>query len=157
MTIDLSQIPAMVDAVGGIPVNVPYDTTDPYIGTTIRAGQQTLSGEQFIAYARAIPDSDFGRIQRNNLLLSALREKALDPAMLGRLPQLYEQFNEVIVTDLSPEQINHLTCLLQEVPKEAIIQDQVRQEWTSPGPQAGSFLWDKTQVINQLKALGLIP
>jgi anionic cell wall polymer biosynthesis LytR-Cps2A-Psr (LCP) family protein len=123
----------------------------------IPAGQQTLNGVQFVAYARAIPDSDFARIQRNNLLLAALQQKLLDPAVWARIPQLYTQFNEVIATDLSPEQINHLSCLLQEVPKESILQDGVRQEWTSAGPQAGSLLWDKTKVINRLKELGLTP
>lgn len=157
LTIDLFQIPAMVDLVGGIPVNIPKTTTDPWIGMVIPAGQQTLNGAQFVAYARAIPDSDFGRIQRNNLLVAALREKLLDPGVWAKIPELYTQFNEVITTDLSPEQINHLSCLLKEVPPDAILQDQVRQEWTSPGPQPGSLLWDKTNVLNRLKELDLIP
>lgn len=157
LTIDLFQIPAMVDLVGGIPVDIPETTTDPWIGMVIPAGQQTLNGAQFVAYARAIPDSDFGRIQRNNLLVAALREKLLDPGVWGKIPELYAQFNEVITTDLSPEQINHLSCLLKEVPPDAILQDQVRQEWTSPGPQPGSLLWDKTNVLNRLKELDLIP
>jgi len=157
LTIDLFQIPAMVDLVGGIPVNIPQTTTDPFIGVVIPAGQQTLNGAQFVAYARAIPDSDFGRIQRNNLLVAALREKLLDPGVWGKIPEFYTQFNEVIATDLSPEQINHLSCLLKEVPQDAILQDQVRQEWTSPGPQPGSWLWDKTNVLNRLKELDLIP
>jgi LCP family protein required for cell wall assembly len=157
LTIDLVQIPAMVDLVGGIPVDIPQATTDPFIGVVIPAGQQTLNGAQFVAYARAIPDSDFGRIQRSNLLVAALREKLLDPGVWGKIPEFYTQFNEVIATDLSPEQINHLSCLLKEVPQDAILQDQVRQEWTSPGPQAGALVWDKTTVLNRLKELDLIP
>lgn len=157
VTVDLSQVPAMVDAIGGVPINIPQQTTDPWIGMVIPAGQQTLNGRQFIAYARAIPDSDFGRIQRNNLLLAALREKLLDPALWSQIPQLYTQFDETVATDLSPEQINHLSCLLKEVPGNAIIQDQVRQEWTWTGPQPSSLLWDKASVLNRLKELGLTP
>jgi LCP family protein required for cell wall assembly len=157
LTVDLAQIPAMIDAIGGVPINIPATITDPWIGMVIPAGQQTLNGAQFVAYARAIPDSDFARIQRNNLLLDALQNKLLDPAVWVRIPQLYAQFNEVIATDLSPEQINHLACMLQEVPKDAILQDSVRQEWTSPGPQAGSLLWDRTNVLNRMKELDLIP
>jgi LCP family protein required for cell wall assembly len=157
LTIDLIQVPAMVDAVGGVPINIPVTITDSAIGMVIPAGQQTLNGAQFIAYARVKPDSDFARIQRNNLLLDALQQKLLDPAVWGRIPQLYTQFNEVIATDLSPEQVNHLACLLKEVPKEAIIKDWVKQEWTWPGPQPGSLLWDKTNVLNRLKELDLIP
>lgn len=157
LTVDLFQIPAMVDLVGGIPVNIPQTTTDPWIGMVIPAGQQTLNGAQFVAYARAIPDSDFGRIQRNNLLFAALREKLLDPGLWEKIPQMYMQFNEVIATDLSPEQIYQLSCLLKEVPPEAIIHDQVRPEWTWAGPQQGSLVWDRTTVLNRLKELGLIP
>ena len=157
LTVDLAQIPAMVDAIGGVPINIPATITDPWIGTVIYAGQQTLNGAQFVAYARAIPDSDFARIQRNNLLLDALQQKLLDPVVWPRIPQLYAQFNQVIATDLSPEQVDHLACLLQEVPREAVIQDWVKPEWTWPGPQPGSLLWDKARVINRLKELGVTP
>jgi LCP family protein required for cell wall assembly len=157
LTVDLSQIPAMVDAIGGVPVDIPAAITDPWIGMTIPAGQQTLNGKTFVAYARVKPDSDFARIRRNNRLIEALQQKMLDPAVWVRIPGLYAQFNDVIATDLSPEQIEHLACLLQEVPQEAILQDGVRQEWTSPGPQPDSFLWDKTVVLNRLKELGLAP
>ncbi len=157
LTIDLAQVPAMVDAIGGVPINIPATITDPWIGMTIQAGQQTLNGAQFVAYARAIPDSDFARIQRNSWLLLALQKKLLDPSVWDRIPQLYAQFNQVIATDLSPEQINHLACLLKEVPNDAILQDSVRPEWTSPGPQEASYLWDKTSVLDRLKELELIP
>ena len=96
-------------------------------------------------------------MQRDSWLLLALQRKLLDPSMWGQIPQLYAQFNNTIATDLSPEQVNHLACLLQEVPNDAILQDGVRPEWTSPGPQPGSLSWDKTSVFNRLKELGLTP
>ena len=121
---------------------------------TIQAGQQTLNGAQFVAYARAIPDSDFGRIQRNSWLLLALQRKLLDPSMWGQIPQLYAQFNDVIATDLSPEQVNHLACLLQEVPNDAVLQDGVRPEWTSAGPQPGSLLVGQDQRFQPPEGIG---
>ena len=122
----------------------------------IQAGQQPLSGSQVVAYARAIPDSDFGRIQRNTLLLNALRQKMLDPTIMIKLPDIYTQFKSVIATDLSLEQLNHLACLFKNVPDSSVTQDYVKQEWTSPGPQ-GSLLWNSNNVITRLKELGLIP
>ncbi|MCX6082480.1 MAG: LCP family protein, partial [Chloroflexi bacterium] len=122
----------------------------------IQAGQQTLSGIQVVAYARAIPDSDFGRIQRNNLLLEALRQKMSDPGMMTKIPDLYARFKSVVATDLSLEQINHLACLFKEAPAGSVIQDSVKQEWTSPGPQ-GSLLWNKSNVLARLKDLGMVP
>ena len=154
VTIDMNQIPVMVDVIGGVPMNVPQTITDPWIGMVIPAGQQTLNGSQFVAYARVKPDSDFARVQRNNLLVAALRQKLLDPAVWVNIPQLYTRFNQMIATDLSPEQINDLSCLMKEVPEQSIIQDQVPQEWTSAGPEAGSLYWDRTKVLNRLMELG---
>ena len=73
-----------------------------------------------------------------------------------KLPALYDQFKQMIVTDLSPEQIFSLFCLLKEVPKEEIVMEQVKPEWTSPG-RSDSLLWDKAKVIVALKQLGLLP
>jgi LCP family protein required for cell wall assembly len=156
LTVDLDHLPAMVDAIGGIPIYIPERTTSPGLGMVIQAGQQTLNGSQVAAYARALPDSDFGRIRRNQLLLEALRQRLLDPTIWAQIPQLYTRFEQVVATDLSLEQINHLACLLKEVPTDAVIQDGVRQEWTMPGPR-GSLLWDRANVLNQLMQLGLIP
>lgn len=156
LTINLNHLGDMVDAIGGLPINIPVTTTDPYIGMVIQAGQQTLSGVQIVAYARAIPDSDFGRIQRNNLILDALRQKISDPALITKLPDLYAQFKSVIATDLSLEQLNHLACLFKNAPSASVIQDYVRPEWTSPGPQ-GSLYWNSNNVLARLKELNLVP
>jgi len=156
LVIDLSQLPALIDAIGGLPIDIPERTTDPWIGMVIEAGPQTLTGEQLKAYARAIPDSDFARIQRNNVILHALRLKLLDPSVWIKLPTLYDQFKQMIVTDLSPQQIFSLFCLLKEVPKEEIAMEQVEPEWTSPGP-SDSLLWDKAKVTSALKQLELLP
>ena len=156
MVINLNQLPALIDALGGLPIDIPERTTDPWIGTVIEAGQQTLTGEQLKSYARAIPDSDFARIQRNNLILYALRQKLLDPSVWEKLPALYNQFKNMIVTDLSPQQILSFFCLIREVAREQIDMEQVKPEWTSPGP-SNSLLWDKDKVTVALKQLDLLP
>lgn len=154
MAVDVIRVPGMIDAIGGIPINVPTRVTDPWIGMVIQPGQQTFTGTQAVAYARAKPDSDFGRINRQKLLLEAMRQRLRDPAVWAKIPQLYAQYADLVATDLSPEQINHISCLLNELPAEAIIQDGVNQSVTSAGPR-GSYLWDKNAVLLQLQALGL--
>ena len=156
VAMDLSQLPAVVDAIGGVSINVPARITDPIKGITIEPGQQVLNGNQVVAYARADPDSDFARISRNNLLVDALRQKLIDPTVWAKIPELFTKFSAVIATDISPEQVNHLACLMKEVPSTSIVQTQIKPEWTTPGPVADSLLWDKTQVLKQLKELGLI-
>jgi anionic cell wall polymer biosynthesis LytR-Cps2A-Psr (LCP) family protein len=99
--------------------------------------------------------NDFDRIKRNQILLEAMRQKLLDPAVFVKIPALYVQFSAVIITDFTPEQITHLACLLQNISPDAIIQETVKPEWTSPGPR-GSLLWSKVDVYNRLRELGLI-
>ena len=156
ITIDLNHLAEMIDSIGGLPINIPTSTTDPWIGMVIEAGQQTLNGEQIVAYARAIPDSDFERIKRNNLIVEAMRQKLVDPTVMSSLPDLYAKFGKVIATDLSLEQINHLACLLKDLPTSAVTQESILPEWTTPGPQ-GSLLWNKDKVTTLLTETGLIP
>jgi LCP family protein required for cell wall assembly len=154
--IDLDKFPAMVDTVGGVPISIPTALTDPKSGMSFRAGQQTLNGEQAAIYARAFLTTDLSRIDRNEIMLEALRQKVLDPLVWIKVPRLYIQFRDAINSDLSLEEINHLVCLLKEVEGETIIQDEVLEEWVSPGPE-GSLLWDKEKVFGRLEELGMIP
>ena len=156
LAIDLDRLPAMIDTIGGLPINIPEGFTDPHTELEFEAGQQILDGQQAAIYARAYLGSDLSRIERNNLVIEALRQKLLDPTVWLKIPELYLQFRDAVLTDFSPEQVTHLSCLLQEVPPEAIIQDGVPEEWTSAGPE-GSLLWNRANVLNRLRELEMIP
>ena len=155
LAIDLKYLGEIIDDLGGLPINIPTRTTDPYIGMVIPAGQQTLSGAQVVAYARAIPDDDFGRIQRNNLIVEALRQKLIDPSMITKTSDLFTKFKSIIATDLSLDQVNNLGCVFKNLRSDSIIIDGIQKEWTSPGPQ-GSLNWNKDRVLARLTELGII-
>ncbi|MGZ8596468.1 MAG: LCP family protein, partial [Actinomycetota bacterium] len=81
---------AMINDIGGLNVNVPFDVYDSYAHAQIDAGEQTLSGRDALALARtrhALPEGDFGRSENQGLLLvSALaqfrKEFTSDPSRL---------------------------------------------------------------------------
>jgi LCP family protein required for cell wall assembly len=81
---------AMVNDVGGLNVNVPFDVYDTYAHAQIDAGQQVLDGRDALAFARArhaLPSGDFGRSEnQGRLMVAALaqfrREFAKDPSRL---------------------------------------------------------------------------
>jgi LCP family protein required for cell wall assembly len=156
IALDLDQFPAMVDAIGGLPINIPTGFTDPLSGMVFTAGAQTLNGLQTANYARAFLDTDLNRIPRDDLVVEALYQKLLDPLVWVKIPELFQEFQDALTTDFTPEQVAHLTCLMKKVPTESIVQDGVKAEWTSPGPE-GSLLWDRTKVLNRLRELGMIP
>ncbi|MFB4194569.1 LCP family protein [Streptomyces carpaticus] len=75
-----------VDAVGGVEVCAPRPLKDEKSGLDIPAGTTTLTGGEALQYARARSvdaTADFGRMQRQQRLLTALAAKALaTPAAL---------------------------------------------------------------------------
>ncbi|NJR65949.1 MAG: LCP family protein [Leptolyngbyaceae cyanobacterium CRU_2_3] len=101
----------LVDLLGGVDVFVPQDMQ--YVDQTqnlhidLKKGQQTLSGKQAEEFARFRHDDkgDIGRVQRQQQLIRALRDKLKNPTLVARLPQAIELFQKYIDTNLSPEEM----------------------------------------------------
>lgn len=65
---------AMIDDVGGLAMDVPFDVFDRYARAEIEAGSQVLSGKEALAFARArhaLPAGDFGRSENQGRLMIA--------------------------------------------------------------------------------------
>ena len=81
---------AMVKAVGGITVDVPYAMNDPFSGANFRPGRQRLSGGEALAFSRNrkdTPNGDFSRSLNQGLLIRAAlgefrRDFQRDPAQV---------------------------------------------------------------------------
>ncbi len=89
--IDLDQFISVVDAIGGITVNVPVDCYDPdYTGADIKAGVQTLNGDDALKLCRArhaydqYGAGDYYRTANQRMVLGAILKKSLsgNPLML---------------------------------------------------------------------------
>lgn len=108
--INTSAFREMVDLVGGIEVNVPtrMEYTDRTQGLYIDLypGWQTLNGDQAEQFARYRKDSgDIGRVQRQQMLLKALRERLTNPAVLPKLPQALRVVERYVDTNLTLEEM----------------------------------------------------
>lgn len=82
--IDLDQFISVVDSLGGIEVNVPMDVYDPdYTGADIKAGVQTLNGDDALKLCRArhaydqYGAGDYYRASNQRMVLGAILKKAL--------------------------------------------------------------------------------
>lgn len=100
----------MVDLVGGIEVNVPQrmEYTDQTQGLYIDLypGWQTLNGDQAEQFARFRKESgDIGRVQRQQLLLKALRERLTNPTVIPKLPQALRVLQRYVDTNLTLEEM----------------------------------------------------
>lgn len=101
----------LVDLLGGVEVYVPQEmqytdnTQDLHID--LEQGWQTLNGEQAEGFARFRADGngDIGRVQRQQTLIHALRERLTSPSVLPRLPQAIELMQEYVDTNLTLEEM----------------------------------------------------
>lgn len=91
----------MVDAVGGVEVNVPSAINDPNTNVYVPAGQQTLNGAQALSFARSrkFGDGDFTRSADQRVLIDALIRKAY--AMdVSEIPNVLKAAKNFVKTDL---------------------------------------------------------
>ena len=111
MVIGLQGVRDVVDAAGGVDITVAqaiHDDTYPtddygYQTVEIPAGRQHMDGDTALKYARTRhQDSDFGRIARQQQVLSAVRSAMLNPVNWPRAPAVFLALSRSIKTDVSP-------------------------------------------------------
>jgi polyisoprenyl-teichoic acid--peptidoglycan teichoic acid transferase len=100
----------IVDLIGGIEVDVPrrMEYTDQTQGLYIDLypGWQTLNGEQAEQFARfRNEDGDIGRVQRQQILLRAFRERLTNPTVVPKLPQAIRVAQRYLDTNLTLEEM----------------------------------------------------
>lgn len=119
LAVNMRTFEAIVDAVGGIDVYLPYEISvrskDNPKGFAIPEGQHHIDGETALWIARIRQYHTFGRAENQNIVMCALRKKVLSPAIVPAIPQLVKDFQRYVQTDLSLEQINQLGCLATQM------------------------------------------
>jgi LCP family protein required for cell wall assembly len=100
----------LVDLIGGVEVYVPermsYVDNTQNLHIDLEQGWQTLNGNQAEQFARFRHDQrgDIGRVQRQQTLLKALRQRLQNPTIVPRLPQLIRVMWKYVDTNLSLEE-----------------------------------------------------
>lgn len=100
----------LVDQIGGIEVFVPapmhYVDKTQNLKIDLEQGWQTLNGDQAEQFARFRNNNngDIGRVQRQQILLKALRQRLTNPTVLPRLPKIMRVMWKYVDTNLSIEE-----------------------------------------------------
>ncbi len=101
----------LVNALGGVEIFVPesmsYQDATQSLTIDLEKGWQTLNGDQAQQFARfqAAENGDLGRVQRQQLLIKALKNRLTNPAIMARLPQIVSIVQNYVDTNLSPEEM----------------------------------------------------
>lgn len=102
ITINMQGIESLVDAVGGIEVNNPFEFT--YDGKTFPKGQQALDGEEALKYSRMRyddPDGDYGRQGRQRQIITGIAKKVLSTQGLTNYSSILKTMGQNVKTDLT--------------------------------------------------------
>jgi len=130
--VDFHAFRSVVDALGGVDVNVEKTFTDPlyprnddptidasWMTIRFNAGPQHMNGERAIEYARSrhsLEDgTDFGRSRRQQLLLLAIKSKAISPEGATKVFGLMDALSSDFKTNMNIGQIRALSDLAKTV------------------------------------------
>ncbi|RZM82995.1 LytR family transcriptional regulator [Leptolyngbya iicbica LK] len=109
--INVQGVEKLIDALGGVTVNVPkdlsYQDDSQHLYINLKAGEQQLDGDKALQFLRFRYDDygDIGRIQRQQMLMRALVEQALSPKTVARLPKILSVVQSHVDTNLSIEEL----------------------------------------------------
>jgi anionic cell wall polymer biosynthesis LytR-Cps2A-Psr (LCP) family protein len=108
--IQMDGLVQLVDALGGVTVQLdcPLEeaTPDPsnsdaLVYWSLPAGENLLDGlsaKKFATYRYL--SSDFSRVARQQQLLWAIRNRAMQPDVIARIPELWQALSDLFVTDM---------------------------------------------------------
>lgn len=148
--VDFNGFVKIIDALGGVTVNVEQRIYDPhfpkdetiYFETfVLEAGPQKLDGRTALKYARSRKTtSDFDRAKRQQNLLAAIKEQALNIKLLsdpGKIQNLYNSVADSIDTNLSIAEILELAKISKNINRDQIDSRVISDDFTS----CGGFLY----------------
>jgi polyisoprenyl-teichoic acid--peptidoglycan teichoic acid transferase len=160
--VDFSGFEKIIDTLGGVEIDVPETLDDPtypdnnygYEPLHIEAGHHTFNGHEALRYARTrhSSGSDFSRARRQQQVLLAIRDKALQLGMVPKIPELWNNMSDTVKTDLQLVDILELAQLADEIDttkiKTAVIDQNYTVDYiTDFGAQVLLPLRDKIKVV----------
>lgn len=107
--------PKIVDALGGLTVDVPYPMhygsatgAGAYLNINLNPGVQHLDGQQVLEFVRFRQEAlgDIGRIQQQQYIVRLILKKLLTPQEITKLPEVVGMLRQdITATNLSTQQM----------------------------------------------------
>lgn len=143
--INVQGVEKLVDALGGVSVYVPkdmkYQDDSQHLYINLKAGNHHLNGNQALQFLRFRHDEhgDIGRIQRQQILMRALSEQALNPATLSRLPKILSVVQSHIDTNLTIEELVALVGFGVQTQRSNVQMLMLPGQFSEPGQYRASY------------------
>ncbi|KJY19960.1 transcriptional regulator [Streptomyces sp. WM6373] len=147
----------IVDALGGVELDIEEGFKDEKSGADFKAGKQTLNGEQSLAFVRtryAFAESDLQRTKNQQKFLSALANQAATPSTIlnpfALYPMLGAGLDTLIVDkDMGLYDMGQMFFAMKGVNGG----DGVSMNMPISGQRGGNLVWDKAKVQQLVKQI----
>lgn len=93
----------MVDAMGGITLDVPVEIHEPTLHVMLDPGVQTLDGNEalmFVRYRKGYENGDIGRVKAQQYFMKEFVKQLLSPKNIWNLPDLVTSFYKYVETNM---------------------------------------------------------
>lgn len=146
----------LVDALGGVEVVVPkpmkYTDQTQGLYIDLKEGRQLLTGEEAEQFARFRSDAngDIGRVQRQQQLIRALRDRVMTPTIVPRLPNILQLLREHIDTNLTPEELLSLLNFALDLDREQLRMVMLPGQFSQANEYLASYWLMDTEAVNRV-------
>ncbi|MFD9218885.1 LCP family protein [Streptomyces sp. NPDC060064] len=148
----------IVDAIGGVEIDIPKAFKDKNSGADFQAGKQTLDGEQSLAFVRtryAFAGSDLDRTKNQQKFLAALASQTATPGTILNPFKLYPTMGAgldtlIVDKDMSLWSLGQMFFAMKGVTGG----EGKSMNMPISGSTGGNLVWDKAkvkQLVQQLK------
>ncbi|QSX09586.1 LCP family protein [Alkalibacter rhizosphaerae] len=120
--IKMDPVPAIVDDLGGLKLDVEVDMVDPDYDVELKKGEQTVDGKQALLYLqwRDTPGGDIDRVFRVQHFLASLYGQLKEKGQIVEAMRIALRYRDGIETDLSTKQLLALAAYMKQLPEGAI-------------------------------------
>ncbi|MER5280652.1 LCP family protein [Streptomyces sp. NPDC002809] len=146
----------IVDAIGGVELDIPKAFKDKYSGADFQAGKQTLDGQQALAFVRTRHafTSDLDRTKNQQKFLAALASQTATPSTIINPFKLYPTMGAgldtlVVDKDMSLWDLGQMFFAMKGVTGG----DGASLNIPISGSSGGNLLWDKAKVKQLVEQL----
>ncbi|OLP20191.1 LytR family transcriptional regulator [Leptolyngbya sp. 'hensonii'] len=154
--INVFGVEKLIDALGGVTVYVPqdmkYQDDSQHLYINLKAGRQHLNGDQALQLLRFRYDGngDIGRIQRQQMVMRALMEQALNPGTIAKLPQILSIIQSHIDTNLSVEELIALVGFAARTNRSNVQMLMLPGTFSTPAQYQASYWLPDPQKIDRM-------
>ncbi|MGW5638173.1 LCP family protein [Streptomyces sp. NPDC003832] len=147
----------IVDAVGGVEIDIPQDIKDTKSGADLKKGKQTLNGEEALAFVRtryALAGSDLDRTKNQQKFLAALANQTATPSTVLNPFKLYPTMSAGLDTLIVDKEMGLFDLASMFWGMKGVTGGEGKSmNMPISGSTGGNLVWDKAKVKKLVEQL----